>query len=278
MASVSLERNVVVGNFGGIDLTVDVARPSDTDGPAPALLFLPGGGWLTADRSPLPERYGISMAERGFVCVTGEYRVLEQGIWPAAIQDVKAIIRWMRANAAGLGLDPERIALGGKSAGGHLTLLAGATNGSGEFEESHNGNGVNAGYSSRVAAVIGVAPVADISEYWRRPHMIPYTAADASDAAIRAANPIDRVDGDYPPTMLLHGTNDDRVPHEMTLRMFHTLERNGVPADLCLFAEQDHMFDRIPAFSQAIVENMARFLGRYVGAADAAKELAVTAD
>lgn len=278
MAQVSLERNVVVGNFGGIDLTVDVARPAAMDGPAPALLFLPGGGWLTADRSPLPERYGIPMAERGFVCVTGEYRVLEQAIWPAAIQDVKAIIRWMRANAAGLGLDPERIALGGKSAGGHLTLLAGATNGSGEFEESHNGNGVNAGYSSRVAAVIGVAPVSDISEYWRRPHMIPYTAADSSDAALRAANPIDRVDGRYPPTMLLHGTNDDRVPHEMTLRMFHTLERNGVPADLALFAEQDHMFDRIPAYSQAIVENMARFLGRYVGAAAVDRELAVTAD
>lgn len=278
MAQVSLERNVVVGNFGGIDLTVDVARPADMDGTAPALLFLPGGGWLTADRSPLPERYSIPMAERGFVCVTGEYRVLEQAIWPAAIQDVKAIIRWMRANAAGLGLDPERIALGGKSAGGHLTLLAGATNGSGEFEESHNGNGVNAGYSSRVAAVIGVAPVSDISEYWRRPHMIPYTAADASDAALRAANPSDRVDGSYPPTMLLHGTNDDRVPHEMTLRMFHALERRGVPVDLALFAEQDHMFDRIPTYSQAIVENMARFLGRYVGAAAADRELAVTAD
>ncbi len=278
MAQVSLERNVVVGNFGGIDLTVDVARPANMDGPAPALLFLPGGGWLTADRSPLPERYGIPMAERGLVCVTGEYRVLEQALWPAAIQDVKAIIRWMRANAAGLGIDPERIALGGKSAGGHLTLLAGATNGSGEFEESHNGSSFLPDYSSRVSAVIGVAPVSDISEYWRRPHLEPYTAADRSAAALRAANPIERVDRSYPPTLLLHGTNDDRVPHEMTLRMFHTLERQGVPADLCLFAEQDHMFDRIPTFSQAIVENMARFLGRYVGALAADRELAVTAD
>ena len=266
MAQVSLERNVAVGNFGGIDLAVDVARPADAEGPAPALLFLPGGGWLTADRSPLPERYGMPMAERGWVCVTGEYRVLEQAIWPAAIQDVKAIVRWMRANAAGLGIDPERIALGGKSAGGHLALLAGGTNGSGEFEEARNGSGFLADYSSRVAAVVGVAAVSDISEYWRRPQLEPYTAADQSDAALRAANPIERVDGGYPPTLLLHGTNDDRVPHEMTLRMFHTLERYGVPADLGLFAEQDHMFDRIPAFSAAIVAAMARFLGRYAGA------------
>lgn len=266
MAAVSVAEKVAVGNCGGVNLTVDIARPADGNGPAPALLFLPGGGWQTADRTPLLERYAIPMAEGGYVGVAGEYRVMEQAPWPAAIQDVKAIIRWLRANAAEWGIDPERIALGGKSAGGHLALLAGATNGSGEFEESRNGGGIYAGYSSRVAAVIGVAPVADISEYWRRPAMTPYTAADPSAAALRAANPIDRVDGSYPPTLLLHGTNDDRVPHEMTLRMFHTLEQAGVPADLALFAEQDHLFDRIPVFSQAIVAAMARFLGRYVAA------------
>ena len=266
MAAVSVAENVVVGNFGGVDLTVDIARPDKGKGPAPALLFLPGGGWQTADRTPLLERYAIPMAEGGYVCVAGEYRVMAQAPWPAAIQDVKATIRWLRANAAKWGIDPERIALGGKSAGGHLALLAGATNGSGEFEESLNGGGIYAGYSSRVSAVIGVAPVADISEYWRRPGMTPYTAADPSAAALRAANPIARVDGSYPPTLLLHGTKDDRVPHEMTLRMFHTLEQAGVPADLALFAEQDHLFDRIPVFSQAIVAAMARFLGRYVAA------------
>ena len=266
MAAVSVAENVAVGNCGGVDLTVDIARPAADNGPAPALLFLPGGGWQTADRTPLLERYAIPMAEGGYVCVAGEYRVMAQAPWPAAIQDVKATIRWLRANAAEWGIDPERIALGGKSAGGHLALLAGATNGSGEFEESLNGGGIYAGYSSRVAAVIGVAPVADISEYWRRPGMTPYTAADPSDAALRAANPITRVDGSYPPTLLLHGTKDDRVPHEMTLRMFHTLEQAGVPADLALFAEQDHLFDRIPVFSQAIVAAMARFLGRYVAA------------
>ena len=278
MAQVSVTEKVVVGNFGGVDLTVDIARPAGNAGPAPALLFLPGGGWQTADRAPLLERYARPMAARGYVCVAGEYRVMAQAPWPAAIQDVKATLRWLRANAAAWGIDPERIALGGKSAGGHLALLAGATNGSGEFEESLNGSGIYAGYSSRVSAVIGVAPVSDISEYWRRPAMTPYTAADPSDAAIRAANPIARVDGNYPPTLLLHGTKDDRVPHEITLRMFHTLEQAGVPGDLSLFAEQDHLFDRIPVFSQAIVEAMARFLGRYVGAAKVGELAEVAGD
>ncbi len=99
MADVIVEENVVVPSTDGYELRVDVARPADSSGPAPALLFLPGGGWVTANRELLKGRYGIPMAERGYVCVTGEYRVLEQAIWPAAIQDVKSILRWMRATA-----------------------------------------------------------------------------------------------------------------------------------------------------------------------------------
>ena len=262
MPNIIVEENVVVSTTDGYELRVDVSRPGDADGNAPGLLFLPGGGWVTANREPLKERYGIPMAERGYVCVTGEYRIMEQAIWPAAIQDVKAILRWMRANSAGLGIDPERIAVGGKSAGGHLALLAAATNGRPEYE----GNGPNALHSSRVSAAVGVAPASDVREYWRREPLIPYTANDPSDAALTAANPVELVGPDYPPTLLLHGTNDDRVPHQMTMRMFATLEQAGIPADLRLFAEQDHMFDQIPEFSQAIVEAMAHFLGRYVAA------------
>ena len=260
MPNVIVEENVVVASSDGHQLRVDVSRPAGAGGNAPGLLFLPGGGWVTANREPLKERYGIPMAERGFVCVTGEYRVMEQAIWPAAIQDVKSMLRWMRANSGDLGLDPERIAVGGKSAGGHLALLAAATNGRPEYE----GNGPNATYSSRVAAAVSVAGVSDIREYWRREPLVPYTASDSSAAALTAANPLELVHPDYPPTLLLHGTNDDRVPHRMSMGMFDALEEAGVPADLRLFAGQDHMFDQLPEFSQAIVESMALFLARYV--------------
>lgn len=271
MADVIVEENLVIGNSGGIDLAVDVSRPVNASGYAPGLLFLPGGGWATANREPLKERYGIPMAERGYVCVTGEYRVLEQARWPAAIHDVKAILRWMRANHDRLGLDPSRVAVGGKSAGGHLALLAAGTGGDDFGAElapgagaGGNGSRVSAGSAvSAVSAVIGVAPVSDISEYWRRPPLESYLA-EPSEAAITAANPIARVDANYPPTLLLHGAADSRVPHEMTLRMFHTLERAGVPAELALYAGQDHMFDQDPQFSRAIVAAMDRFLSRYL--------------
>src|SRR5262245_61039164 len=167
MTNVSIEENVVIHTVGGRALSVDIFRPAHVPGPVPGLLFLPGGGWQTANRAPLKERYGIRMAQHGYVCVTGEYRVMDEAPWPAQIQDVKATIRWMRANSERLGIDPAAIVVGGKSAGGHLALLAGGTQGYEAFE----GNSGPTTVSSDVAAVIGVAPVADLTEWARRPSM-----------------------------------------------------------------------------------------------------------
>ena len=77
MTNVSIEENVVIHTVAGRALTVDIFRPADTPGPVQGLLFLPGGGWQTANRAPLKERYGIRMAQHGYVCVTGEYRVMD---------------------------------------------------------------------------------------------------------------------------------------------------------------------------------------------------------
>ena len=262
MPNVTVEENVLVTSADGYELGVDIARPANSDGNAPGLLFLPGGGWVSANHELLKERYGLPLAERGFVCITAPYRVMEQAIWPAAIQDVKAILRWMRSNSASLGIDPERIAVAGKSAGGHLALLTAATNGQVEYE----GPGITSADLSRVSAAVGVAAASDIREYWQREPLIPYTASDPSAAALTAANPTELVNSDWPPVLLLHGTSDDRVDHRMSMRLFDLLEQAKVPTDMRLFAGQDHMFDQIPEFSQAIVESVALFLERYVAA------------
>ena len=134
MTNVRSEEDVVVHDVAGRELKVDIFRPANTSGLVQGLLFLPGGGWQTANRAPLKDRYGVRMAERGFVCVAGEYRVMDEAPWPAQIQDVKATIRWMRANSESLGIDPATIVVGGKSAGGHLALLAAGTRGLDAFE------------------------------------------------------------------------------------------------------------------------------------------------
>src|SRR5262245_18426337 len=167
MTNIKVEENVVIQHIAGRALHVDIFRPANTPGPVQGLLFLPGGGWQTANRAPLKERYGMRMAQRGYVCVTGEYRVMDEAPWPAQIEDVKATIRWMRANSERLGIDPAAIVVGGKSAGGHLALLAAGTRGIDKFE----GAGVYSTVISEVAAVIGVAPVADLTQFDRRPTM-----------------------------------------------------------------------------------------------------------
>ena len=260
MANVSIEENVVIHTVGGRALSVDICRPAHAPGPVQGLLFLPGGGWQTANRAPLKERYGIRMAQRGYVCVTGEYRVMDEAPWPAQIQDVKATIRWMRANSEHLGIDPAAIVVGGKSAGGHLALLAAGTRGVAAFE----GDGGNSTVSSEVAAVIGVAPVADLTEFARRPSMTQLFGANPAAEIIKAASPITYANKDYPPTLFVHGTADDLVPHAMTLQMYQALEQAGVPVELHLYAGQDHFFDQEPQFSAAIADAMAFFMARYV--------------
>ncbi len=262
MTNVRIEENVIVHNVGGRALRVDIFRPENPPGPVQGLLFLPGGGWQTANRAPLKERYGMRMAQHGYVCVAGEYRVMDEAPWPAQIQDVKATIRWMRANSESLGIDPAAIIVGGKSAGGHLALLAAGSRGIDEFE----GAGGNTTVSSEVAAVVGVAPVADLTEFARRPQMAPLFGANPSAAIVKAASPITHVNGDYPPTLLIHGTADTRVPHAMTMRMYQALEQAGVPVDLLLYAGQDHFFDQEPQFCDAIAAAMALFIARHVRA------------
>ena len=97
MSDVYIEQNVVVAKGGKRNVSVDIVRPAGTSGLVTGILFLPGGGWNTADRTPLTDRYGISLAKHGYVFVAGEYRVMSEAPWPAQIQDVKATIRWMRA-------------------------------------------------------------------------------------------------------------------------------------------------------------------------------------
>lgn len=141
--------------FGARDLHLDVFRPEE-EGSLPALVLVHGGGWRAGDRSmqvPLAQM----IASRGFVTVTVEYQLSLEAKFPAAVHNIKAAIRWMRANAEKYGIDPDRIAIGGASAGGQLAMLVGMTPG----VESFEGNMGNESYSSAVQAVIDIDGVVD---------------------------------------------------------------------------------------------------------------------
>ena len=260
ISEIRVDENVLVARVGEKELRAEVFRPASQSEPVPGILMLPGGGWRNADRSPLGERYGLALAADGYVCVAGEYRVMDEAPWPAQIQDVKASIRWMRANHEMLGIDPSLIVVAGKSAGGHLALLAAGTPNMAEFE----GDGGNPGTSSEVAGVVGSSPVSDISGMAGRPDLEPLFGANPSDELVAAANPMTYLNENYPPALIFHGTSDPNVDHHMSMAFCDALEKCGVPFDLHLYAGQNHFFDRVPPFRRAVTDAIGLFIGRYV--------------
>src|SRR5690349_19183729 len=119
-----------------VNLMMDVVRPRKQNGRLPAIVCIHGGGFRAGNReSYLP--LCIRLAQHGYVAATVSYRLSPRDQFPAPVHDVKAAVRWLRANAERFGIDPERIGVTGGSAGGHLALFLGLTGGNGEFE----GNG-----------------------------------------------------------------------------------------------------------------------------------------
>ena len=148
---VAVQSNVVVATGGGRDLHADIYRPDQPNGAG--VLMIHGGGWRMGSKDMMPPQ-AKALAGHGFTCAAVEYRLTPEAPWPAQIHDVKASQRWFRANAAGLGVDPDKIAVLGNSAGGHLALLLAGTVGDPDFE----GTGGNPGVDTSVTAVIAVYP------------------------------------------------------------------------------------------------------------------------
>ncbi len=140
--------------YGRRDLHVDIFRPDD-EKVYPALLMIHGGGWNSGDKS-LQVPMAQQIAKSGYVTIPVEYRLIPEVVYPAGLHDVKTAIRWVRAHAAEYGIDPDRIAVSGCSAGAQLATLAGVTNGS----KRHEGKGQWRKTSSDVQAVISMDGIA----------------------------------------------------------------------------------------------------------------------
>jgi len=258
---VTIEEGVVFGTGGGRELKADVFVPPGDVKNAPAVLLVHGGAWREGDRTQL-RGYGILLGRRGYVCVASEYRLVGESAWPAQIHDVKAALRWMRANATQLGIDPAKIAIEGNSAGAHLALLAAGTPDRPEFE----GEGGHAGVSTAVAAAIGVyAPTLFWHEEAARGGVPILALHDQPSAELAAAaSPLTYVTPEFPPTLLIHGTGDTTVPPLASVRMYEELVSANVPVELHMYAEQPHAFDAAPEFGRQCAAEMQLFLDRYV--------------
>jgi acetyl esterase/lipase len=170
---VEVVRGIPFTEAGGHELLLDLYLPSSRR-PAPAVVFLHGGGWRLGDRTMAPN-LSRHFAVHGYVMVSIDYRPSSLALFPAQVHDVKAAVRWLRAQASEYAVDPDRIALWGSSAGGHLAAVAGLS-GPGQLE----GGGADREHSSDVAAIVnGYGPVDLLLMEAHRPRSLGAMDAEA---------------------------------------------------------------------------------------------------
>lgn len=257
---VAVQSNVVVATGGGRDLHADIYRPDQPNGAG--VLMIHGGGWRMGSKDMMPPQ-AKALAGHGFTCAAVEYRLTPEAPWPAQIHDVKAAQRWFRANAAELGVDPDKIAVLGNSAGGHLALLLAGTVGDPDFE----GTGGNPGVDTSVAAVVAVYPpvLFHLGERTSGANAATALLGDgANRAAAIAASPIETVHADFPPTFFLHGNADSVVPVSASINMYNALSNVGARAEMHIYAEQPHGWARWPVWVPPTMAEAAVFLERYI--------------
>ena len=217
---------------------LDLAMKKDLRGkPRPGIVVIHGGGWIEGDKSSFASReHGVpgnivDFAALGFVAVTINYRLAGEEPFPAALEDCKNAVRWLRAHARDYNLDPDRIGAYGNSAGGHLAMLLGMVGPDAHLE----GDGPYRDESSLVQAVVSDSGPIDLVEQYRRgalrqvcDRFMGGPPEGERIAAYRRASPADQINSRAPPLLLIYGVDDGQVPVETADRFVLALGRAGL--------------------------------------------------
>jgi acetyl esterase/lipase len=240
-----VERGLVYRTVGDTRLRLDLARPRG-EGPFPAIVFIHGGGWVQGRRRAHADAIEEA-ARRGYVAATITYRLARPDPeterpahpFPAALDDCRAAVRWLRANAGRYQVDPDRVGVIGVSAGGHLSLLVG-------LATTHD---PDADASARVQAVVDVSGPTDLLRWYETtPVMRGFARAlcDGPPATAREtyveASPVTWVTAGAPPILIQHGANDEAIPPEQATLLADRLAAAGVPHVLTIIPGQGHGF------------------------------------
>ncbi|HWD55377.1 MAG TPA: alpha/beta hydrolase [Acidimicrobiales bacterium] len=251
-----------------------ITEPASLHGPAPAAVYVHGGSWVSGNYSTggfLIDMIGPELAQKGFVVVSLDYRLGPKAKWPDQIVDVKCAIRYLRANALQLNIDPNAIGAWGQSAGGHLVGLLGTAGPSAGWDI-----GAYADESSGVDAVVDMAGPSDLLTLGNQGDSLGVAATFVSllgpiprkqvGTDLRAASPVTYIANGDPPFLLMHSTDDEIVYPQQSNEMAWDLEANSVPHQLVIVDGGGHEFDNPgehpteAGIAQAIVQFFVRTL------------------
>jgi len=244
---VNIVRDVVYKHVNGRDLRLDIYSPKSITHPLPVLLWIFGNRWSRGSKNHPPPLYLIS---RGYIVISIDYRLSGEAPFPAAIEDCKAAVRWIRANAAAYHFDPDHIGAWGHSAGGHLAALLGTSGGVAELE-----GGDNSSFSSRVQAVCDMSGPSDILQFYEAVSNSNERIARMDRSSIEqflggsveqnrakaiAASPTTYVSKDDPPFLIIHGEEDMTIPVSQSEVLASKLKAAGVQVTLIMAERRGH--------------------------------------
>lgn len=233
-------------------LVLDAYRP-DGAGPFPAVLLIHGGAWKRGDREQV-KHLAERIAARGYVVINTTYRLVPRYIYPAQLHDVQQALRWMRSEKGREhGVDPERMASFGYSAGGHLAALAG-----------HIANDPALGDpQTRLRAIVAGGTPADLTLY-EGGYLVPNFLGGSKEekrATFEEASPVTHVDPADPPVFIYQATLDYFVPEEQAHRYKQVLDRAGITNELFILRGHGHISG---FFVDGAVDAALDFLDRYL--------------
>jgi acetyl esterase/lipase len=234
-----LRTDVVYAEAGGVPLRFDHYRPVRATGATPAVVFVHGGGWMRGDPSQAAGN-ALHFAREGIATVSISYRLAPASRFPAPLDDVRHGLRWVRAHADELGIDPERLALLGVSAGAHLAVLAHLAHDMADLAPDLPGPLREV--SESVRCVIAHYGPYDIGR--RRSDMVDALMGERVEDAewTRRASPLAHAARATAPILLIHGTADQLVSWRESERMHAALQEAGKASELLLLDGAPHAF------------------------------------
>ena len=261
-------KDLVYARIDGKSLALDLYLPTGVQAP-PLLVWVHGGAWTTGSKASVPPVF----LANGFAVASVDFRQSTEARFPAQVHDIKAAIRYLRANAPAYGYRADKIAIAGDSSGGHLAALVGVTN---DHREVEGTVGDNPKQSSSIQAIVSYYGASDLRTIlaqstpfglnMRRPALERLLGAlpDQVPELAALASPVSHVDAQDPPLMLLHGDQDPQMPINQAHELHGAYEKLGLDVTFVVVHGAGHggAVFYSPSYLKPVLEFLTRVVSR----------------
>ena len=235
------QADIEYAKVGELSLKLDLHRPPGEN--SPLIVYVHGGGWRAGSKKDVPI---VDLYDKGFAIASVEYRLSTQAVFPAQVHDIKAAIRFLRANAGLYHINASKTAIIGSSAGGHLAALVGVSNGNQELEGKV---GEHLDQSSDVQVIVSYYGASNLETIlsqstpkgleFRIP-ALKLLLGDTPDKKPELASPVAHLDKNDPPLLLIHGDADPQMPPQQSQELAKAYESFGLPVTLIMLPGSLH--------------------------------------